>query len=132
MCSQIDLIYLYFPSNLCLSAWLSTVTIPTRSTPGKSNRVEVVTYTALTHPPSRVLMEIRDNEYLKCPRPLHSDPRSRDRNKYCRYHPDHVHDFDECRELKNEIEVLVRRGYLDHFMARDVGCSVEGCPDKQL
>src|SRR5262249_42832855 len=59
-------------------------------------------YTSLNLTPSHVLMEIRGKEYLRWHRPLHSDPRSRDRNKYCQFHWDHDHDTNDCRELKNE------------------------------
>src|SRR5262249_51156675 len=49
------------------------------------------------------------------------DPRSRDQSKYCRFHWDHGHHTDDCRELKNEIEALIQRGYLYRFIARELG-----------
>ena len=41
--------------------------------------------------------------------------RSRDRKKYCRFHRDHDHDTEQCIQLRDEIEVLFRWGYLKKF-----------------
>ncbi|XP_030949965.1 uncharacterized protein LOC115973866 [Quercus lobata] len=55
---------------------------------------------------------IKDEHYLKWPRPLHSSPNVRDKNKYCRFHKDHGHHTEDCRDLKEQIEELIRKGKL--------------------
>ena len=42
-------------------------------------------------PINKILMQIKDEHYLKWPRLLHSSPHIRDKNKYCRFHKDHGH-----------------------------------------
>ncbi|GAV59832.1 hypothetical protein CFOL_v3_03363, partial [Cephalotus follicularis] len=39
--------------------------------------------------------------------------------KYCRYHRDHEHDTEECRQLKNQIEDLIRKRHLRMYVDRD-------------
>ncbi|KAL0445179.1 UNVERIFIED_CONTAM: hypothetical protein Slati_2240600 [Sesamum latifolium] len=37
-------------------------------------------------------------------------------DKYCHFYKDRGHDTEECYHLKNEIEKLIRRGYLREFV----------------
>ncbi|XP_077249460.1 uncharacterized protein LOC143888968 [Tasmannia lanceolata] len=43
----------------------------------------------------------------------------RDKSKYCRFHKDHGHDTDECKHLKDEIELLIQREYLKKYVKDD-------------
>ena len=59
-----------------------------------------VKFTPLVMPIDKILMQIKDEHYLKWPRPLHSSPNVCDKNKYCRFHKDHGYNTEDCRDLK--------------------------------
>ncbi|XP_030940225.1 uncharacterized protein LOC115965179 [Quercus lobata] len=59
-----------------------------------------VKFTPLVMPVDKIFTQIKDEHYLKWPRPLHSSPNVRDKNKYCRFHRDHGHNTEDCRDLK--------------------------------
>ena len=61
---------------------------------------QTVKFTPLVMPIDKILMQIKDEHYLKWLRPLHSSPHIRDKNKYCRFHKDHGHYKEDCRDLK--------------------------------
>ena len=76
-------------------------------------------YTPLNAPLDQVLMQIKDDPSLKWPKKMKGDPNKCNKNKYCRFHRDHGHDIDECYDLKQQIENLIRQGNLRHFVRRD-------------
>ena len=76
-------------------------------------------YMPLNMPLNQVLMQMKDDPSLKWPEKMKGDPNKRNRNKYCRFHRDHGHDTDECFDLKQQIENLIRQGKLRSFLGRD-------------
>ncbi|GAV65368.1 LOW QUALITY PROTEIN: hypothetical protein CFOL_v3_08883, partial [Cephalotus follicularis] len=56
---------------------------------------------------------------IQWPEKLRSPAKRRDVEKYCRYHRDHGHDTEECKQLKNQIEDLIRRGHLRKYVDRE-------------
>ncbi|XP_050290557.1 uncharacterized protein LOC126728838 [Quercus robur] len=76
-------------------------------------------YTPLNTPLEQVLMQIKDDPSLKWLEKMKRDPNKHNRNKYCRFHRDHGHDTDECFDLKQQIENLIRQGKLRNFLGRD-------------
>ena len=69
-------------------------------------------------PVDQILTEIRDEPSLKWPRPLHLSPNVRDKRKYCRSHKDHGHYTEDCKDLKEQIEELIRRGKLQQYVKK--------------
>ena len=64
-------------------------------------------------------MQIKDDPSLKWPEKMKGDPNKRNRSKYCRFHRDHGQDTDECFDLKQQIENLIRQGKLKSFLGRN-------------
>ena len=73
-------------------------------------------YTPLNAPLEQVLMQIKDEPSLKWLEKMKGDPNKRNRNKYCRFHKDHGRETDECFDLKQQIENLIRQGKLRNFL----------------
>ena len=74
-------------------------------------------FTSLTASVSQVLHEVRNEQFLRWPTQMKSDPATRDNTKYCEFHRDYGHRTDNCIQLKREIEYLIRRGYLRRFIS---------------
>lgn len=64
-------------------------------------------------------MQIKDQGLLKWPNKLPSIPKAKDRGKYYSFHNDHGHTSDRYFNLREEIENLIRRGYLCQFVSRN-------------
>ena len=67
-------------------------------------------------PVDKILMQIKDEHYLKWPRPLHSSPNIREKNKYCCFHKDHGHYTEDYRDLKEQIEELIQKEKLQKYV----------------
>ena len=74
-------------------------------------------FTPLTASISQVLREVRNEQFLRWPIQMKSDPVARDHTKYCEFHRDYGHRTDDCIQLKREIEYLIQRGYLRRFIS---------------
>ncbi|XP_075641968.1 uncharacterized protein LOC142613490 [Castanea sativa] len=62
--------------------------------------------------------QIKDEHYLKWPRSLHSSPNVCDNRKYCCFHKDHGHYSEDCKNLKKQIEELIRKARLQKFVKK--------------
>ena len=67
-------------------------------------------FTPLTASVSQVLQEVRNEQFLRWPTQMKSDPATRDNTKYCEFHRDYGHHTNNCIQLKREIEYLIQRG----------------------
>ena len=63
----------------------------------------------------QMLMQIKDDPSLKWLERMKGDPSKHNKSKYCRFHRDHGHDTDECYDLKQHIETLIKQGKLKNL-----------------
>ena len=63
--------------------------------------------------------------------PIKEDHSKRDPSKFYRYHRDIDHDTNECFDLKEEIEDLIRKGHLAQYTRRP-RCEEQGRKQPQL
>ena len=49
------------------------------------------------------------------------EPTKRNQNLYCQYHLDHEHTTENCRNLWNYLDQLVREGKLKHLLHHSSG-----------
>ncbi|XP_047163972.1 uncharacterized protein LOC124833515 [Vigna umbellata] len=71
-------------------------------------------YTTLNAPRARVLEEALHAELLTVRRK--ATPKNADNSKACRFHMNHGHDTEECNMVKDELERLIRAGYLQNYI----------------
>ena len=74
-------------------------------------------FTPLTASVSQVMRKVRNEQFLRWPTQMKSDPTTRDNTRYCEFHKDYEHRTDNCIQLKRETEYLIRRGYLRRYIA---------------
>ncbi|KAL2249778.1 UNVERIFIED_CONTAM: hypothetical protein Sindi_2451500 [Sesamum indicum] len=79
-------------------------------------------YTPLITSREQAMKMIEDNSLLQWPSRARTSGR-RDSREYCKFHRDRGHDTEDCHQLKDEIERLIRQGYFREivFEARDRG-----------
>ncbi|RZS23151.1 hypothetical protein BHM03_00056019 [Ensete ventricosum] len=73
---------------------------------------------------TEVFLQIRDKGLLKTPNPIRAKIGGRDKRRYCHFYRDYGHDTEECNDLRNQIDDLIRQGHLHRFI-RDRRASEE-------
>ncbi|XXG59194.1 hypothetical protein AAC387_Pa04g1317 [Persea americana] len=84
--------------------------------PGHEPASHVAVNTIFKEPIYRLLNKIKAQPFFKRPRPMTTDPSSRDQSKFCAYHKQNGHRTDECRSYKFHLENLVKEGHLRDYI----------------
>ncbi|GMN49655.1 hypothetical protein TIFTF001_018818 [Ficus carica] len=75
-------------------------------------------YTPLVTTIEHVLNQVSVRGLLRNPPPIRTDRSRRNQNKYCHFHKDVGHDTKDCIQLRDQIEQLIREGYLREFVEK--------------
>ena len=67
-------------------------------------------------PVQQVLEKVKNEPFFRWPGKMAGDPSKRNQNLYCHYHQDHGHATEDCRNLWNHLDQLVRKGKLHHLL----------------
>ena len=67
-------------------------------------------------PVQQVLEKVRNESFFRWQGKMAGDSLKRNQNLYCHYHQDHGHTTEDCRNLWNHLDQLVREGKLRHLL----------------
>ena len=67
-------------------------------------------------PVQQVLEKVKNEPFFKWLNKMVGDPMKRNHNLYCHYHQDHGHTIEDCRNLWDHLEQLVREGKLKQLL----------------
>ncbi|KAK3019470.1 hypothetical protein RJ639_005154 [Escallonia herrerae] len=73
-------------------------------------------FTPLNASRGHILNQIKGQSILRWPKPMRGPAEKRDSQLYYHFHKDHGHTTDECKVLQPEIENLIAKGHLKHFV----------------
>lgn len=85
----------------------------------KKNFTSRENYTQLNTSRAEVLVVMENMEGIRWPKKSDKPDVKKDQSKYCSFHKNHVHTTNSCRHLKDEIENLIKKGYLAQSVPKE-------------
>ncbi|KAK4394707.1 hypothetical protein Sango_1625000 [Sesamum angolense] len=79
---------------------------------------DITRYTPLSAPRAEILVVAKQQGIVQWPSRMRENPKRMKSDKYCLFHKDRGHGTEDCFHLKDEIEKLIRRGYLKEYVNR--------------
>ncbi|RWW71812.1 hypothetical protein BHE74_00020418 [Ensete ventricosum] len=93
------------------SSWGPSPALLTKRTKRTEQAIPQLPNTPLNSTQSEIFLQILEKELLRAPNLMRTE--RCDRGRYYGFHRDYGHDIEECYDLKNQIEDLIRRDHLD-------------------
>ena len=72
-------------------------------------------------PVQQVLEKVKNEPFFKWPNKMAGDPVNHNQSLYCHYYQDHGHTIEDCKNLWDHLEQLVREGKLKHLLHHSSG-----------
>ena len=72
-------------------------------------------------PVQQVLEKVKNKPFFKWLNKMTGDPMNRNQSLYCHYHQDHGQTTEDCRNLWDHLEQLVREGKLKQLLHHSSG-----------
>ncbi|RVW61599.1 hypothetical protein CK203_065403 [Vitis vinifera] len=69
----------------------------------------------------KLLPMIQGLSDFRWPRPIGTDPSTRNRSRRCAFHKDHGHTTETCHALQYLVEKLIKAGHLKQYLRTDTG-----------
>nr|CAN68523.1 hypothetical protein VITISV_025156 [Vitis vinifera] len=85
------------------------------------SRLEMPPLTPLSISYEKLLPMIQDLSDFKWPKPIGTDPSTRDRSRRCAFHKDHGHTTETYRSFQYLVERLIKAGHLKQYLRSDNG-----------
>ena len=85
------------------------------------SRPEMPPLTPLSISYEKLLPMIQGLSDFRWPRPIGTDPSTRDRSRRCVFHKDHGHTIETCRAFQYLVERLIKAGHLKQYLRSDNG-----------
>ena len=112
---------------------------PRRDLAGQSRSTNTQTVNAVFQEPvHQVLEKIKNEPFFKWPNKMARNPLRRNQSLYCQYHRDQRHTTEDCRNLWDHLDQLVRKGKLKQLLhhssgqARQTGLDPRGDSSSRL
>ena len=80
-----------------------------------------VVHAMFREPLHKILEKVKNELFFQWPSRMAGDPAKCNQSLYCEYHQEPGHTTDDCRNLKNHLDQLIREGKLRHLLHHPVG-----------